>query len=91
MVFIRWNDGWWEPLPYTGMEHEALYTWDNSNNFSYQQNLDVFNYYRNSYGLSRYSNGLFIPRRRVNGANQVDPNAYVTHVRVLELVGLDVY
>lgn len=91
MVFIRWNDGWWEPLPYTGMEHEALYTWDNSNNFSYQQNLDVFNYYRNNYGLSRYSTGIFIPRRRVNGQNSFDPNAYVTNVRVLELVGLDVY
>lgn len=91
MVFIRWNDGYWEPYMSTGFEHDILYTWDNSNNFSLQQNIDVANYYKNTYGLTRYSTGIFIPRKRVNGANRVDPSQYVTNVRVLELIGLDVY
>lgn len=91
MVFIKWNDGAWEPYPYTGFEHEQLYTIDNSNNFSYQQNLDVFNFFRNNYGLSKYQTGLFVPLRKVQGQNRVDPNARVTNVKVLELVGLEVY
>ncbi|WBF79336.1 hypothetical protein IACHDJAJ_00097 [Aeromonas phage vB_AdhS_TS3] len=74
MVFIRWNDGYWEPFLSLGFEHDTLFTWDNRNNFSYQQNMDVTNYYRNSYGLSRYSTGIFIPRRRINGQNKFDPN-----------------
>lgn len=90
MVFIQWNDGYWEPLTQLSFENEPLYTWDNANNFTLQQNISVCNYYRNTYGLSEYATQLFIPRRKVNGQDMVDSNAYVTKVRILELVGLDV-
>lgn len=90
MIFIQWSDGWWEPFTPLGFEHDRLFTWDNSSNFSMTDTLAVTDYFRNSYGMSKYSTGLFIPRRKINGQNKFDSQAYVTKVRILELVGLNV-
>lgn len=90
MVFIQWNDGYWEPFLPHGYENDFLYTWDNGGSFTLQQNIQVCNHFRNTYGLSRYQTSLFIPRRKVNGADRFDSAAYVSKVRILELVGLDV-
>lgn len=91
MVFIQWNDGYWEPFLPHGYESDYLRTQHGyASSFTMQQNLQVCNYYRNTYGLSKYSTNLFIPRRKVNGSDRFDSSAYVTKVRILELVGLDV-